>query len=550
MAKTRSLPDKFYDKDYEHNGIHRVPLWRIAGYALNNTATNVYLMMMNYATYYLMGWVGVGMMVASSLTMMMRIWDGVTDPFVGFMVDKTNGKFGKNRPFIVIGQIIMFVTTFVMFNFIPKMGTGVRFVAFIIIYMIYILGYTCQCVVTKSAQTCLTNDPKQRPIFAMCDTVYNIILMNILFPIIVTDVLVPKFTLTAEANAAEIASLVAQNPALAGIVEKSGGSLSAFYNPGLFTTMQLMFGGLSAVFAVCAIIALWRKDNPKYFGLGTTQKVGIKDYVDTLAHNRAIQMLVVSASTDKLFMSTKSNATVMICLFGIIFGNYAAYSSYSQITSIPICLISILLMNKIARQMGQKASMLVGTWGGIIGSIAITLFLFFFNPKGDASKFSLPAFRLIRPDTWGTLFTGWTTTALIFVLLVIAWSGVQALSSSIVITMTADCADYEVYRTGKYVPGLMGTLFSFVDKLVSSLAATVVALFYSMVGFKDALPDTMTPYSDGIFWATIGCFVLLPIVGWLCNVVAMHFYPLTKEKMEEIQAEIGRIKAEAAAKQA
>ena len=49
MAKTRSLPDKFYDKDYEHNGIHRVPLWRIAGYALNNTATNVYLMMMNYA---------------------------------------------------------------------------------------------------------------------------------------------------------------------------------------------------------------------------------------------------------------------------------------------------------------------------------------------------------------------------------------------------------------------------------------------------------------------------------------------------------------------
>lgn len=25
MAKTRSLPDKFYDKDYEHNGIHRVP---------------------------------------------------------------------------------------------------------------------------------------------------------------------------------------------------------------------------------------------------------------------------------------------------------------------------------------------------------------------------------------------------------------------------------------------------------------------------------------------------------------------------------------------
>ena len=534
----------------EENGIHRAKMWEIMMYALNNTSTNTYMVVVGYISYFLIGIVGLASVLAGSIVTIMRVWDGVTDPFVGMMVDKTNGKFGKNRPFIVIGQIIMFATTFVMFNFIPKMGTGVRFIAFIIIYMIYIIGYTCQCVVTKSAQTCLTNDPKQRPIFAMCDTVYNIVLMNIMFPIIVTDVLVPKFTLTAEANAAEIASLVAQNPALAGIVEKSGGSLSAFYNPSLFTTMQLMFGGLSAVFAVCAIIALWRKDNPKYFGLGTTQKVGIKDYVDTLAHNRAIQMLVVSASTDKLFMSTKSNATVMICLFGIIFGNYAAFSSYSQITSIPICLISLLLMNKIARQMGQKASMLVGTWGGIIGSIAITLFLFFFNPKGDASKFSLPAFRLIRPDTWGTLFTGWTTTALIFVLLVIAWSGVQALSSSIVITMTADCADYEVYRTGKYVPGLMGTLFSFVDKLVSSFAPMVAGIMFSMCGFTDHNPVMGDPVTPGLRGGVVFCAYGMIMLGLVCNLIAMKFYPLTKEKMAEIQDEVAQIKMKTMAENA
>ena len=32
------------------NGIHRVPLWRIGGFALNNTATNLYMFLMNYAT--------------------------------------------------------------------------------------------------------------------------------------------------------------------------------------------------------------------------------------------------------------------------------------------------------------------------------------------------------------------------------------------------------------------------------------------------------------------------------------------------------------------
>ena len=534
----------------EENGIHRAKMWEIMMYALNNTSTNTYMMVVGYISYFLIGIVGLASVLAGSIVTIMRIWDGVTDPFVGMMVDKTNGKFGKNRPFIVIGQIIMFVTTFVMFNFIPKMGTGVRFVVFIIIYMIYILGYTCQCVVTKSAQTCLTNDPKQRPIFAMCDTVYNIVLMNVIIPIVVTDSLVPKFTLTAENNAEEIASLVAQNPNLAGIVEKSGGSLSAFYNPAMFTTMQLMFGAVSAVFAVCAIIALWRKDNSKYFGLGTTQKVGIKDYADTLAHNRAIQMLVVSASTDKLFMSTMSNGTVMICLFGIIFGNYAAFSSYSQLTAIPIALISILLMNKIARQLGQKASMMTGTYGGIIGSVIITLFLVFVNPRGDATKFALPAFRIIRPDTWGTLFNGWTATGLIFILLVIAWRGVQALSSSIVITMTADCADYEVYRTGKYVPGLMGTLFSFVDKLVSSFAPMVAGVMFSMCGYTDHNPVMGDPVTPGLRGGVVFCAYGMIMLGLVCNLIAMKFYPLTKEKMEEIQDEVAQIKMKTMAENA
>ena len=74
--------------------------------------------------------------------------------------------------------------------------------------------------------------------------------------------------------------------------------------------------------------------------------------------------------------------------------------------------------------------------------------------------------------------------------------GFTGLSGNIVIPMTADCADYEVYRTGKYVPGLMGTLF---------------------------------------------CIYGALIIGNLCNVVAMKFYSLTKEKMEEIQGKIAAI---------
>ncbi len=144
------------------NGIHRVPLWRIGGFALNNTATNLYLFLMNYVSYYLVGFVGVVFTVAGSFSMMMRIWDGVTDPFIGFVVDKTNGKFGKNRPFMVIGNAILLVTSFILFHVTHKLPESmpIRFGFFIVISAIYYVGYTFQCVVTKSAQTCLTNDPK------------------------------------------------------------------------------------------------------------------------------------------------------------------------------------------------------------------------------------------------------------------------------------------------------------------------------------------------------------------------------------------------------
>ena len=242
MAKTRSLPDKFYDKDYEHNGIHRVPLWRIAGYALNNTATNVYLMMMNYATYYLMGWVGVGMMVASSLTMAMRIWDGVTDPFVGFMVDKTNGKFGKNRPFMVIGNILLAVTSFVAFHVTHNLPQAARFPFYVVVLMVYYLGYTCQCVVTKSAQSCMTNDPKQRPMFASFDGVFNTLLFAIL------GIIIPRIA--------------------DGYTDVGGYASTQFMH-----TLWLMTAIMSACFTVIAVISITPKDRPEFFGTGKPVKV-------------------------------------------------------------------------------------------------------------------------------------------------------------------------------------------------------------------------------------------------------------------------------------
>ena len=536
--------------DDPKTGTHRARWWEIGCYALNNTSTNAYMILVASISYFLVGIVGVGAVLAGSIVTIIRVWDGVTDPFIGMVVDNTNTKFGKNRPFILIGNLILFAMTFIMFRFIPLIPSGGRFIAFILMYAVYIIGYTFQCVVTKSAQTCLTNDPKQRPIFTMFDATYNVLLMSVFWPVYLSGTLLPNFTLTS-ANAAEkLNALLAQNPSLQRVIEVKDGVqvLSGFYNPAMWQHAQLVIGAISAVFAVAAIAALWRKDREKYYGLGKVERIKFKDYADVLAHNRGIQMLVLAASSDKLAMSATGNAAVTMALYGVIFGSYALSGSVSAITGIPVALFGILGIGFIARKMGQKQCLLVGTWGSLVTAALLTVLICL----GHTSGMTLPTFQLTKLATWGNLFKGssWNLMGVAFVVIYIAMKGFSQLSGNIVIPMTADCADYEVYRTGRYVPGLMGTLFSFVDKLISSLASTFVAVVYAAIGFKDALPTEATPYSNSLLIATLICFIGMPVIGWILNVVAMKFYPLTKEKMAEIQDEIARIKAEALAKKA
>lgn len=479
------------------NGIHGVPLWRIGGYALNNTATNLYLMLISYVAYYLTGFVGAGVVLAGSFSMIMRVWDGVTDPFVGLLVDKTNGRFGKNRPFMVIGNLILCVTSFILFHVTHYLPQAARLPFFFLMSAVYYIGYTCQCVVTKSAQSCITNDPKQRPLFAIFDGIYGTIMISGV-AILVASYLIPKY----------------------GQLESTG----------FFHEFWLIVAVLSAVLTAIAVFSIAPKDRQKYFGTGQTVKVGFRDYLDVLTHNRAIQMLVLSASTDKLAMQARTSAVTVI-MYAIVAGNFALSGVFQAYTAVFNMLFMILGVGVIATRLGQRKAMLVGSWGALISSGLLMLLWIF----GDPTTFALPG---------DGRFVAFNLASILLLVLTILQQGFSYVSSTIVIPMTADCADYETYRSGRYVPGLMGTLFSFVDKMVSSFAPMITSLLLAAIGFQEKMPDVNTPYSTNLKVVGLICMYGIVMVGLACNLIAMKFYPLTKQKMEKIQAEIAAIKAQ------
>ncbi|MCI8447796.1 MAG: glucuronide permease [Eubacterium sp.] len=482
------------------DGLHRAKLWQIAGFAFNNTATNMYMYFVGFISYFMIGALGVGAVLATSFVTVMRIWDGVSDPFVGYLVDKTNGRFGKNRPFMLIGNLILMISTFIMFYVSQNMPSAIKLVFFVIIYMIYVVGYTFQCVVTKSAQSCLTNDPKQRPLFTIFDGIYNTLIFALL----------PMY--------------------FTGYLLKKHGDFTLKY----YEDAWMLIAPISFILTCIAIFSISAKDRPEYFGTGKAVKVGFKDYWEVLKGNRAIQMLVVSAGTDKLALSTQGNATVSVIVYAIMCGNPALQGAVAAYTSIPTMLFLMFGAGVIASRLGQKKAMMFGTYGSLICCV-LSVALFY---MADPSTLSLPGIEG---------FSGFNFFTIAFLVLWLGFKGFSGISGNIVIPMTADCADYEVARSGKYVPGLMGTLFSFVDKMISSLASTIVGIMCAAIGFKDALPGPNTPLTPELKAVGVFCLYGIVIVGLICNVIAMHFYPLTKEKMEEIQDEIIRIKAKGAA---
>lgn len=469
---------------------HRATWWQLALFPLNNTATNLYMMLMGYISYYLVGFAGIGVVVAGTVMTAMRIWDGITDPIIGFVIDKTNGKFGKNRPFMVLGNIVLAVMATIIFTTTHLVPKKFSFIYFVIVYAIYIIGYTLQCVVTKSAQSCLTNDPSQRPLFALFDGLYNTALFTVL-GYVVMSVWYPRF----------------------------GGFTLEFFQYFLKFTVVI-----SAIFTALSVFAIWKKDREEFFGTGVPIKITFKDYWEVLKHNRAIQMLVVAASSDKLASSIGQNAIISMMVYGIVCGNPAIGSELGMVMMIPNFLILFFGVGYIARKLGQRKAMIYGSIGGIIFNVALyALFI-----VGDPMTLSL---------TNVSMFT------VLFVVFSILAKGATGVAGNIVIPMTADCADYETYRSGKYVPGLMGTLFSFVDKIISSFATTIVSLSIAAIGFTTTQPAADTPYTSAILWVGISLMFIMPIIGLVLNLVAMKFYPLTKEKMEEIQEAIAEIKA-------
>lgn len=478
-------------EEKKSTSVNRAKLYQLVLFPMNNGATNVYyILTMNFIAYYANGVLGLLLMFATMMVTVMRLFDAVTDPIIGALIDRTSTKFGKFRPYMVLGNVIMIVSSLLLYfgtRIISPDLEWLRYVCFVLFYALYVIGYTFQTACTRSGQTCLTNDPKQRPLFTVFNTIASLIGMGLV------QFLAPILS------------------------EKLGGYNSAAF----FDFMIPLAIVVSAVLTLLAVIGIWEKDRPEYFGVGNQQeKVKIKEYVAILKANKELQRLMVAGAGCKLAFSIATNMTVLCMLYGAMMGNYNGLYLPMMIVGYVFSVPFFLLTVRTSQKHGQNASLVRYTTLALIMYVGVLVLLMLWKQGNPAFNLSLSSINIY---------------SILFILCFGIGYGAYYATADMPIPMVADCSDYETYRSGRYIPGIMGTLFSLVDKLVSSLGSTIVGAAVAAIGIQ-TLPDGNTPYAGGMHGVVVILFCVVPMLAWIATLIAMKGYTLTGARMKEIQA--------------
>lgn len=97
----------------------------------------------------------------SLLLVVGRIWDAINDPIMGTIIENTKGRWGKFKPWIIIGAVLTAIVIVILFN--VRTFTGWNFVVFFSIsYFIWEITFTMNDISYWSMLASLSTDAKKR----------------------------------------------------------------------------------------------------------------------------------------------------------------------------------------------------------------------------------------------------------------------------------------------------------------------------------------------------------------------------------------------------
>lgn len=122
----------------------------------------VYAFVSGFLMYYFNTVLGVSATFIGILFMGARVFDAFNDPIMGIVVEKTNTKLGKFRPWLLIGTLLNAIVLITMFS-VPESIEGKELLVYIsVTYILWGVTYTLMDIPYWSMIPAITNPGKER----------------------------------------------------------------------------------------------------------------------------------------------------------------------------------------------------------------------------------------------------------------------------------------------------------------------------------------------------------------------------------------------------
>jgi GPH family glycoside/pentoside/hexuronide:cation symporter len=460
---------------------NRVPLGQKAAFGAGHLVLNLYPGALGFFMFFLLTAFGMDPFLAGLLGGLPRFFDAVTDPVMGFVSDNTSSKWGRRRPYILVGGILSAITFVLLWQLDENNSSEYNFWYFLIMSMVFLIGNTMFATPLVGLGYEMTSDYNERTrLMAFSQTVG-----------LLAWVIVPWFWV-----------IIADPDFFSSQAE--GVRTMAFY----VGVACLLLGLLPAIF--CRGMDSAKMGNRKKLTF-TSIFSNLKDLFTSIKEavkNKPFMKLC--GATFLVFNGYQivASFSFFIFVFYIFNGSYEATSTwpawFSSIGALVSAFLVIPIVSKMATKWGKKNAFLISTALSIIGYL---MKWWAFTPENIWFSFipiPLMSFGL------GSLFT-------------------------LMMSMTADVCDMDELENGMpRKEGTFGALYWWVVKLGQGLALVLGGLVLKVIGFDG---DAATQTVETLTQLRIADIVI-PVVTAGLAIVIMWKYGLSEERAREIKAEL------------
>lgn len=132
-------------------------------YALGDFGYNfMYYWLSTYLMIYYTDTIGISAATVSVMMLVIRIFDALNDPLIGSLADRTHSRWGRYRPWFMVGSIVMATFIVLIFAASPDWSYTRRLLWMWAIYILLTVASTCSNMPYGALNGCITPDSEDR----------------------------------------------------------------------------------------------------------------------------------------------------------------------------------------------------------------------------------------------------------------------------------------------------------------------------------------------------------------------------------------------------